>query len=105
MSASRTAEALPGLWQNQALVFATEAGSRVHCDNTNSHSFKSLLDKAGLPHSIHFHDLRHTWAILLCSKNVDPKLVQDMLGHANIPQTLDVYSHVLPTCKTKPQPP
>jgi integrase len=68
----------------------------VHCDNTNSHSFKSLLDKAGLPHSIRFHDLRHTCATLLCSKNVDPKLVQEMLGHANISQTMDIYSHVLP---------
>jgi site-specific recombinase XerD len=37
-----------------------------------------------------------TCATLLCSKNVDPKLVQEMLGYANISQTLDIYSHVLP---------
>jgi integrase len=25
-----------------------------------------------------------------------PKIVQEMLGHANISQTMDTYSHVLP---------
>jgi integrase len=59
-------------------------------------SFKPLLSKAGLPHTVRFHDLRHTCATLLCSKNVNPKVVQEMLGHANISQTMDIYSHVLP---------
>jgi site-specific recombinase XerD len=57
-------------------------------------SFKPPLKKAGLPHTIRFHDLRHTYATLLCSKNVNPKVVQEMLGHANISVTLDTYSHV-----------
>lgn len=43
-----------------------------------------------------FHDLRLTCATLLLSKNVNPKIVQEMLGHANISQTMDTYSHVLP---------
>jgi integrase len=34
---------------------------------------------------------------LLCSKNVNPKIVQEMMGHANISQTMDTYSHVLPS--------
>ena len=59
-------------------------------------SFKPLLKKAGLPYTIRFHDLRHTYATLLCSTNVNPKVVQEMLGHANISQTMDIYSHVLP---------
>jgi integrase len=43
-----------------------------------------------------FHDLRHTCATLLPSRNVNPKIVSEMLGHANIAITLDTYSHVLP---------
>jgi integrase len=43
------------------------------------------------------HDLRHTAATLLLSKNVNPKVVSEMLGHATIALTLDTYSHVLPT--------
>jgi integrase len=40
--------------------------------------------------------LRHTCATLLLSKNVNPKVVSEMLGHATIAITLDIYSHVLP---------
>jgi integrase len=45
---------------------------------------------------VRFHDLRHTCATLLLSKNVNPKVVSEMLGHANVTVTLDTYSHVLP---------
>jgi integrase len=44
---------------------------------------------------IRFHDLRHTCATLLLSRNVHPKYVQELLGHASISQTLDTYSHVI----------
>jgi integrase len=43
-----------------------------------------------------FHDLRHTCATLLLSRNVNPKIVSEMLGHSCIGITLDTYSHVLP---------
>jgi integrase len=43
-----------------------------------------------------FHDLRHTCATLLLTKNVNPKVVSEMLGHSNIAITLDTYSQVLP---------
>lgn len=54
------------------------------------------MKKNGLPF-IRFHDLRHTCATLLLSKNVHPKVVQEMLGHATISITLDTYSHLLPS--------
>jgi len=55
--------------------------------------FDSLLDKAGLPR-IRIHDLRHTVATLLLEQGVHPKVVSELLGHANIGITLDRYSHV-----------
>ena len=58
--------------------------------------FKPLLERAGLPH-FRFHDLRHTCATLLLTKNVNPKVVSEMLGHSSIAITLDTYSHVLPS--------
>ncbi|HZB81548.1 MAG TPA: tyrosine-type recombinase/integrase [Rubrobacteraceae bacterium] len=45
---------------------------------------------------ITFHDLRHTCASLLFQKNVHPKFVQELLGHASVAITLDTYSHMLP---------
>ncbi len=53
-----------------------------------------LTRKAELP-EIRFHNLRHACATLLLSKNVHPKIVQEMLGHANAAITLTTYSHVL----------
>lgn len=45
---------------------------------------------------IRFRDLRHTAATLLLTENVNPKVVSEMLGHATVAITLDMYSHVLP---------
>jgi integrase len=50
---------------------------------------------------VRFHDLRHTCATLLLSRNVNPKIVSEMLGHATIAITLDTYSHVLPDMQEK----
>src|SRR5215203_3247238 len=49
-----------------------------------------------LPKSTRFHDLRHTCATLLLRQGVHAKYVQELLGHADIRLTLNVYSHVLP---------
>jgi integrase len=35
------------------------------------------------------------------SKGTHPKIVQEMLGHANISMTMDTYSHVLPDMQEK----
>ena len=59
-------------------------------------SFKELLKHADLPETVRLYDLRHTCATLLLARNVHPKYVQELLGHASITLTLDTYSHVLP---------
>jgi integrase len=55
-----------------------------------------MLRCAGLSAKFRFHDLRHTCATLLFRQGVNPKYVQELLGHADISLTLNVYSHVLP---------
>jgi integrase len=85
-----------GLWQDHGLVFTTQVGTPINRHNFYARNFKPILEKARLPHTVRFHDLRHTCATLLLSKNVNPKVVSEMLGHANITVTLDTYSHVLP---------
>jgi integrase len=44
-----------------------------------------------------FHDLRHSAATILLGMGVNPKLVQELLGHSQIAVTMDRYSHVLPS--------
>jgi integrase len=83
------------LWRENGLIFASESGHPLDRRNVTTHRFKPLLKEAGLP-QIRFHDLRHTCATLLLTKNVNPKVVSEMLGHASVAITLDTYSHVLP---------
>jgi integrase len=82
------------LWQDNGLVFPSGVGTPLLGGNLNR-AFKALLNRAGLP-EIRFHDLRHTCATLLLRQGVNPKFVQELLGHADISLTLNVYSHVLP---------
>ena len=63
-------------------------------------SLKPLLERVGL-RPIRFHDFRHTCATLLLSKDVNPKVVSEMLGHSSISVTLDIYSHLLPDMQEK----
>jgi integrase len=83
------------LYGDQELVFAGEGGGLINPSNLRQRSFLLLLKRAGLP-GITFHDLRHTCASLLFQRNVHPKFVQELLGHASIVITLDTYSHMLP---------
>jgi integrase len=84
------------LYQDGGLVFASEIGTPLEPSNIDRRSFKPLLEKAGLP-DIRFHDLRHTCATVLLSQGVNPKFVQELLGHADIKLTLGTYSHFLPS--------
>jgi integrase len=78
------------------LVFPNRLGGIMIPDNLAKRSFKRALGRIGLPLDVRFHDLRHTAATLLLSRGVHPKVVSEMLGHADISITLRVYAHVTP---------
>jgi len=86
---------LEQLKNNQGLIFTTSTGRPISPRNLVRH-FKSAIKKAGLP-DIRFHDLRHSHASLLLAAGVNPKIVQERLGHSQISLTLDTYSHVIPS--------
>lgn len=77
-------------------VFSTANGTPVSEQNLHSFYWKAIKAKAGLPADTRFHCLRHTAATTLMGKNVNPRLVADLLGHSSIKITLDTYSHALP---------
>lgn len=54
-----------------------------------------MVERARLPR-IRFRELRHTHATQLLRAGVNPKVVQERLGHSTPAFTLAVYSHVLP---------
>ena len=54
--------------------------------------FKKCLDKAKIG-QINFHGLRHTFATNCIKLGVDYKTVSELLGHANVNITLNLYVH------------
>ncbi|MGF2712597.1 tyrosine-type recombinase/integrase [Bacillus cereus] len=82
-------------YKNLDLVVCTEFGTPTHKSNIRR-GFKSIIKKADIP-KIRFHDMRHTHATLLLLQGVNPKIVSERLGHADVRITLDTYSHLLPS--------
>jgi integrase len=83
-------------WHNHDLVFPNRVGRPTDHNNLYYREFKPLLENAGLwDQGFTFHSLRHTFATALFEQRQHPKVVQSLLGHASIVQTMDTYSHLL----------
>jgi integrase len=81
-------------WEDHGLVFAQRDGRPID-RHSDWDAWKSLLKSAGV-RNVRLHDGRHTAATLLLSAGVHPRVVMELLGHAQMRTTTDVYSHVLP---------
>ncbi len=46
--------------------------------------------------SLTFHECRHTFASLLIDAGVNPKAIQEFMGHATIEETFSRYGHLMP---------
>jgi len=77
------------IWNPKHYVFTTENGTPYAANNIRS-GLKRVLIKNGL-RWIRLHDLRHTAGFLAVEAGVGIEDVQDMLGHASIQMTKDVY--------------
>jgi integrase len=82
------------IWQDTNLVFPSPFGLPLD-PHTAWDRFQLALEAAGLDH-IRVHDLCHSAATIMWKGGVNPKVVAEILGHANISMTLSTYSHVLP---------
>jgi integrase len=83
-------------YQDFGLIFASTVGTPTNSKNLYWRSYKPILKRVGLP-DISFHELRHTCATIRFMRGQHPKKVQELLGHASIVQTMDTYSHVIPS--------
>ena len=81
-------------YQDENFVCAWEDGRPMDPHYVSS-KFAKLVKQLNYP-KIRFHDLRHTHATMLLQQGVNPKIVQERLGHSQVTVTLDIYSHVLP---------
>jgi integrase len=83
-------------WKENGLVFATTIGTPLEPRSAVT-DFKRILEKAELPQSIRFHDLRHSAASLLLAQGVQLRAIMELLGHSTIALTANTYSHVMPS--------
>ncbi len=83
-------------WRDADLVFPNRIGGPTDHKNLYHRDYKPLLDNAGLAgEGFTFHTLRHTLATALFVRREHPKVVQSLLGHSSITQTMDTYSHLM----------
>lgn len=75
-------------------------GDRPFPQTTVDRLYKQAISKSGV-HHIRIHDLRHSCASILISKGVSIVAVSRQLGHSNIEQTLNTYSHMMPDDHSK----
>lgn len=81
-------------FQNLNFVIRQEDGSPLKPDSMTQ-KWERFIEHHNLP-KIRLHDLRHSNATALIMAGVNPKVVQQRLGHSDVNITLNTYTHVLP---------
>lgn len=90
-------------FDDNTIFIQTDNGLPIHL-STPGHKFAEIIDlyngtcqkeEDKLP-KIRLHDLRHTGATLLLSKNTPVETVARRLGHSKASVTWDIYGHALP---------
>ncbi|GAB1694297.1 tyrosine-type recombinase/integrase [Krasilnikovia sp. M28-CT-15] len=79
------------MYRDHGKLFCHPDGRPIHPD-TITRRFNRLVDRAEVP-LIRLHDVRHTYATLSLDAGVEPKVVADRIGHANMAYTLTIYTH------------
>lgn len=86
-------------YQDNGLVFCGEDGRPLWPRNFDR-QYTSLLKRSGIAHK-KLHTTRHTFASMLIEDGEDIRNVQELLGHATLAMTSDIYSHVIEKTKKK----
>jgi integrase len=78
------------------LAFTMPGGTVLRLSNWRLATFTPARTRAGLSGRFRIHDLRHTAASLMIQAGYPPKMLQEIMGHASITTTLDLYGHLYP---------
>lgn len=97
---------LGDLWKAQEgmgdLVFPSDSGYPMNRDRLKVQVNKIVklinADGVSYPH-ITPHCWRHTFATRCIENGMQPKVLQKLLGHSTLSQTMDLYAHILPNTK------
>lgn len=87
---------LRGLWRihrNPHWLFPNHFGTKPANQQVLCRSFAAAAGAAGITRRVTPHALRHSYATRLLESGVDTRVVQILLGHANIATTA-IYTHL-----------
>jgi integrase/recombinase XerD len=87
---------LRNLWRthrNPRWLFPKRDGTGPICRVVLGQTFRSAIAAAGIEQRFTPHGLRHSYATRLLENGVDTRVVQILLGHANIATTA-IYTHL-----------
>ena len=82
-------------YTEHGFVFADFHGEPLQGTAVYKYHWQRTLKRLGLP-LVRLHELRHSTATLWLEAGLPLRLVQELLGHASMAITADVYSHILP---------
>jgi len=73
--------------------FVVKGQKRDYADpRTLQYFFHKRLQQCGI-RSIHYHGLRHTFATRCIESGMDMKTLSEILGHADVNITMNIYVH------------
>ena len=75
-------------------IFITKIGGIRRYDCFRSQFTRFLKEKCLEKYGITFHRFRHTFATMLMEQGINPRVVQELLGHRDIATTLGIYTSV-----------
>lgn len=78
-------------WQDTGIVFDRGNGEFLPLTTLETIHNRTIAT-AGVP-KIRLHALRHSFASIALANGANVKVISDMLGHASIATTLDIYAH------------
>jgi integrase len=76
-------------------LFVSPTGHMLNYSNFRTRIFLPALEKAGILKAT-IHDIRRTTATVLVAEQVDLKTIQELMGHADIRTTLNIYASATP---------
>lgn len=91
----------------KTLVFTTKKGTPIYNMNVND-GIKTIIDRINNQETqlvkkekrevakiktFTMHTLRHTFATRCFELGIEPKIVQELLGHSDISMTMNIYTH------------
>lgn len=89
-----------GMMQHQGTLNKALRRIMRDCNDEVLEKYGADSDPVLLPH-FSCHNLRHTFATRLCESGINVKVIQDILGHADIGTTMDIYVDVTKEIKQK----